>query len=86
MRIELNFASNFVVLYHQVRDALDEECMQWLRLVHLSVLVREAIQGPDHFSLSNVLKCLKMSGALFPNQEMHRELADSLNQSVSMSK
>lgn len=60
--------------------------MQWLRLVHLAVLVRDAIMFPNQSNYSDVLKCIKVNGTLFSNQTIHRELTDDLNQSVRISK
>ena len=73
----------FAVLYHPIKDVLDEESMQWLCLVHLAVSVRDAILHPSQSNFSDVLQSIKINGALFPSQALHKKLTADLNLSVS---
>ena len=72
------------MLYHQVKDVLDEECTEWLRLVHLAVCTRDAIVSPNQNTYCDVLKCMKVNSALFASQEIYMNFSDDLNRSVSM--
>ena len=72
------------MLYHQVKDVLDEECTEWLCLVHLAVSVRDAILSPNQSTFCDVLKCMKVNSALFASQRIYNNFNDDLNRSVSM--
>ena len=72
----------FTVVYHLVKDVLDEECTEWLRLVQLSISVRDALLFPSQNTFSAVLKCIKINAELFSSDAMHKEFNDDLNRSV----
>ena len=74
--------SLFTVVYHLIKDVLDEECTEWLRLVQLSVSVRDALLFPNQNTFSVVLKCIKVNAELFSSDAVYKDFNDNLNRSV----